>query len=278
MSQPRFVTVSDARDIIRAIVTRIPLPKERRREAYHGDVNHNGRYILYNDKNWFGWNTDGTARDVYPKDTIFKKKLWWRNEYYGDSINYIIHDVWVPDDPSTPLIDESHWLIDQVIPSQVSSISQIFFEATEYDAALILHYMGGRLTRLPWLLDTVPRYGKLLDDELYASGIELGKITDIGNNTFKVPVYLNGKNTGPLSIKMKLNGTVLSSTSNFDLLTSYQNDMFVLAGTGEYSNQSPVCYLTIQTDENQLNISELRFNDRELPSINMKRNIIAKYT
>jgi len=42
--QPKFVTVNDARIIMKAIATETPLDPIRRRAAYHGDVNHNGRY------------------------------------------------------------------------------------------------------------------------------------------------------------------------------------------------------------------------------------------
>jgi hypothetical protein len=109
MPQSRFVTVSDVKMILQSIVTGHTLPKEVGREAYHGDVNHNGRYFLYEDHSWYGWNENGTARDVYPKDTIFKINMTWQNDYYGDSINYIVHDVWVPPDTNVEG-DHGHWI------------------------------------------------------------------------------------------------------------------------------------------------------------------------
>ncbi len=49
MPQNRFVTVNDARLILKSVATGIPLDPVRRRAAYHADVNHNGRYYYNND-------------------------------------------------------------------------------------------------------------------------------------------------------------------------------------------------------------------------------------
>lgn len=44
LPQNRYVTFNDVRLILRSVATQIPLDSTRRRQAYHGDVNHNGRY------------------------------------------------------------------------------------------------------------------------------------------------------------------------------------------------------------------------------------------
>jgi hypothetical protein len=44
LPQNRYVTFNDARLILRSVATQVPLDSTRRRQAYHGDVNHNGRY------------------------------------------------------------------------------------------------------------------------------------------------------------------------------------------------------------------------------------------
>lgn len=49
MAQNRFVTANDVRLIMRSVANNIPLDPVRRRQAYHGDVNHNGRYYFAND-------------------------------------------------------------------------------------------------------------------------------------------------------------------------------------------------------------------------------------
>ncbi len=66
LPQNRYVTVNDARIIMKSIATNVPLDSVRRRAAYHGDVNHNGRY--YYDQN-------GVRKDIK-----------WRNKFYGDSL------------------------------------------------------------------------------------------------------------------------------------------------------------------------------------------------
>lgn len=46
LPQNRYVTFNDVRLILRSLATGIPLDSVRRRAAYHGDVNHNGRYYF----------------------------------------------------------------------------------------------------------------------------------------------------------------------------------------------------------------------------------------
>ena len=48
MTQSRFVTVNDVRLIMKSISSGIPLDPVRRRQAYHADVNHNGRFYYDN--------------------------------------------------------------------------------------------------------------------------------------------------------------------------------------------------------------------------------------
>jgi len=264
MPQSRFVTVTDARDILRSIVTRMPLPKERRREAYHGDVNHNGRYIMYHDLTWYGWNAAGTSRQF--KDTIFKKLLSWKNEYYGDSVGFILHDVYTPDDPATPLVNEARWDL-KAIPSGVNSLAQIFFEASEYDAALIMHYIGGRIPHLPYLPDSIMSHGKITENGKVADRIALGTVVSLGENLYKIPVYLNGYFNGPLAVRASVNGSIENVTTTSDITAAYDNDMLVLAGTDEFTSETPICFVTVKTSDNVLKLSEIRFNDNERPSL-----------
>jgi hypothetical protein len=48
LPQNRYVTFNDVRLILRSMATQVPLDSVRRRAAYHGDVNHNGRYYYRN--------------------------------------------------------------------------------------------------------------------------------------------------------------------------------------------------------------------------------------
>jgi hypothetical protein len=235
MDQPRFVTVNDARVIMRSIVLNKQLDSVRRRNAYHGDVNHNGRYY---------WRDMGAG-------VIQKTILPWRNYYFGDSLQYILDPV-----------------SNTIVPSGINSLKQVFYQVSEYDAALIMHYIGGRLPYLPWLLDTIPQYGKIGANTEPANDIISGLIQKVGDNKYKIPIYLNGTVNGPLSVKFSVNGNVENGstvkTDKNNLMIDYNNDMFVVAGNGIFDKETPICYLTVQSTDKEITLSDIRFNDKEI--------------
>lgn len=53
LPQNRFVTFNDVRIIMRSVADKMPLDSVRRRAAYHGDVDHNGRYFYHTDSTGF---------------------------------------------------------------------------------------------------------------------------------------------------------------------------------------------------------------------------------
>jgi len=201
------------------------------------------------------------------KILYFRINLTWKNVYYGDSIGYFIHNVYVPDDINDPLAGGT-W-VKKVLPTQISSLSQIYFEANEYDAALILNYLGGRLTQLPYLPDSFPQYGKIMSNEDLANGLRLGEAVKLSENSYKLPIYLNGYLDGALGIKARFNGKIMNTSGYGDLLVSNNEDLLVIAGSGNFTSNEPILYVTIETDENTLKVSDLRFNDNELPEITM---------
>lgn len=66
MPQSRFVTVNDVRLVMKSVASEIPLDPVRRRQAYHGDVNHNGRYYFA---------TDGTKIPIKKRSKVFTDDL-----------------------------------------------------------------------------------------------------------------------------------------------------------------------------------------------------------
>lgn len=66
MPQSRFVTVNDVRLIMKSIASNIPLDPVRRRQAYHADVNHNGRYYFANDM---------SIVNIYKKSKVYTDDL-----------------------------------------------------------------------------------------------------------------------------------------------------------------------------------------------------------
>lgn len=211
MDQSRWVTVNDARIIMRSVATYTPLDSVRRRQAYHGDVNHNGRYYYDNNN--------------------VRKDIPWRDKYYGDNL-----------------------------PTEISSIRSVFYQCNEYDAAMILHYISARLPELPWLLDTIPQYGKIGADEI-ANGFKFGNASVISENTYRIPVYLNGYIKGAIGGKFKVNGELVDAASSGNVLVEYFGNNVVIAGSDEFDAQTPVCYLTVKTKNPELSVSDIRFND-----------------
>lgn len=230
MPQNRYVTINDAYLILNSVATRIPLDSVRGRQGYHGDVNHNGRYYY-----------DLTMGGI-------KVNIPWRDEYYDQNIN-------VP-----PYVN---------VPSK----NNIFFQVTEFDAAMILHYLSARLPKLPWLIDTIVQYGKVIPQELIASNVNIGEITKINENTYQFPVFLNGYLNGNVASKFEINGKILNVESNiFDdkFLLDFSNDILVFAGSGEFEKSIPLAYVTFTTSDEELNLSNVTFNDNSLSNQNYK--------
>jgi len=220
MPQNRFVTVNDARVIMHSRAVKIPLDSVRKRDAYHGDVNHNGRY-------W--WPDPFTREDIY-----------WRDFYEGDNL-----------------------------PTQVPSLRSVFYQVTEYDAALILHYISARIPQLPWLLDTIPLYGKATLDEAKASAIRFGDAKMINGNTVSIPVYLNGYVNGPLAASFDMNSNVVSvKTADDKIASDFDGNTVVLAGTGEYDSETPVAYINVDL-KSEISANNIKFNDRNVSDINL---------
>lgn len=220
LPQNRFVTVNDARVIMRSMVTGVPLDSVRKRHAYHGDVNHNGRY-------W--WPRVDSMSTIY-----------WRDVYESDNL-----------------------------PPQVPSIKRVYYKVSEYDAALILHYLSARLVELPWLLDTIPLWGKV-DVNDKATSINFGSLRSLGNNTYSIPVYVNGYLNGPLGINFNMNADINDISGIAEGLTAdKENGNVVFAGSGEYFAESPIGYLTISTTANEIKISNIRFNDNNVAGVKL---------
>ena len=223
LPQSRFVTVNDVRLIMKAVASNIPLDPVRRRQAYHGDVNHNGRYYF---------NSQGVKVPV--------KK---RSRVYTDDL-----------------------------PNEVSSVKQILFEANEHDASWILTYMAGRVTELPWLIDTAVQWGKLNTD-LIASNLKIGNVIALGNSEYQVPIYLNGDFSGALGTKFEVNGRIIdvvkNETDDNQMLVISNDNRIVISGHGDFDVNSPIVILKISTESKNITVSGIRFNDNDVSDLNV---------
>jgi hypothetical protein len=226
MPKNRFVTVNDALMIMRASATKTPLDPVWRRNAYHGDVNHNGRY--------------------YIDENSVKVLIPYRDILYTDNIQ---KPAWGINAPSSKAIR---------------------FETTEYDAALILHYMGGRLLDLPWLLDTIPAYGRISSDSR-ATGLQFGNPVMIEKGVYQVPVYVNGYLNDAIGARFDVDGQISDQySSNENMIFLNNGNSLSLAGYGEFAPSAPVCKIVVATENNVLNISGIRFNDKELGDVSLR--------
>jgi hypothetical protein len=163
--------------------------------------------------------------------------------------------------------DKNYW--DNLEKYGVSSVKQVYYDATEYDAALILLYISCRIPALPWLAPDkyIVLYGR--DNEINATGINIGKIENIDKNTYVVPVYVNGYINGPLAGKFVVDGEIVNVTNlkDQDILTDFNGKNIVFAALGEYDQHSPILYLTVKTEKPVLTISDIRYNDENLGDI-----------
>ncbi|MFM8438247.1 MAG: hypothetical protein ACKOAX_07210, partial [Candidatus Kapaibacterium sp.] len=95
------------------------------------------------------------------------------------------------------------------MPSDNSlDFQSIYFQVNAYDAALIMHYLGGRVITLPWTLDTVVPFGKAGNTFDVATGLAPLNGFVAANGTTRIPLYLNGARNGAVSIVFNINGDV----------------------------------------------------------------------
>jgi len=137
LPQQRYITHSDARVIMRWAVNDGALPDSLKTDSteysnlYRADVNHNGRYYFSN-------RTPDNQRDT----TLWKRFI----------------DIGI--DGQRLRYDSSNYLA--IMPPDAGPLSRVYFQTTPMDAALVLHYLAGRVPMMPWIWDTIPSYGKVV--------------------------------------------------------------------------------------------------------------------
>jgi hypothetical protein len=230
-----FVNVGDVRAIIHSIATNTPLDSARFRNAYHADVNHNGRFY-YKD-------TTLTVKDIRGNDSTYFTSL--RKEiHYKD---YIYYDN---------------------LPFDVGNFKNVLFQANEYDAGLILQYLSNRVPELPWLLDTTVQTGKINANLDYATNLRFGAPMKIDGNMYRIPVYINGLSNGPTAGKFNVNAVVksieIANKDDQNFLNSFSDKIVAFATNGNYDESSPIFYLTVESTTNQIAFTGVRFNDKNV--------------
>ena len=237
--QNEFVTVTDPLTIMRSVVEFKPLDSLLEREAYHGDVNHNGRYF---------YSTRDENNDPAPR---YRRDIKTRSANEFDDI---------PADNS-------------FIPTQ------LFFEANSYDAALIINYMAGRVPVLPWRLDTTVAYGKAGADLPFVSGVELNDVRKIADQTYLVPVTFTGNVNGAVGVEMNFDGVVtgieaVESNGN-KVLAVNGNSIISIAASGSFNTGDVLAYATVRTAGAVLRAENVEVNDVNKGSIEIPVGVDA---
>ncbi len=71
-----------------------------------------------------------------------------------------------------------------------------------------------------------------------------------------------------MSFKFNVNGEVTNvETTNSDLYAANGASKVVVAGTGTFSNEEPVCFVTVRTNGKELKLSNVRFNDKSASDV-----------
>ncbi|MBU3740755.1 MAG: T9SS type A sorting domain-containing protein [Candidatus Kapabacteria bacterium] len=249
MEQNRYVTVNDARTIMRSIVTMRPLDSVWRRQAYQGDVNHTGRFYFTKLNRAFSGDSIVNGSLVIWRRTIdvdqFTGKLVRRDLYEGDGLYGVGGRA--PD---------------------VSNLSQIYYEVTEYDAAFIMRYLSARLPYLPWVRDDIttgPNFGKAGEINA-ANNVDFGKPVAIGNGMYRIPVYVNGLVNDVFGVRLvsdaAIEGVTPVNGETASVTVDNSSNVVVITGNGSFDRTMPVAYVTVSADE-AVNFTQVRFNEVE---------------
>ncbi len=217
-----FVTANDALTILRAVATGIPLDSLYRRPAFKGDVDHNGRYY-YSTRNYN--NTADTPR--------YRREIRTRSLVYTDDL------------PADNSLD----------------IRSIYFYVNAYDAALIMHYLGGRVPELPWLIDSVVPAGKLAYERARSFELRTSEAVAVGS-VVRIPLYLDGDNSGPLSIVFDAGVPVqhVDLAIKENILAIAHGNRVAIAGSVNASADEPVAWITVPNTVESLVLRDVEFN------------------
>ena len=256
LQQNRFVTVNDARLIMRWLVNDSKLTNDYRVDSiqygnsYHADVNHNGRFY-YSTRTFDDQRDTVSWRRPIDRDTFGTRVRW-------DSVESL-----------------------SGLPADIGPLRLIYFEATPLDAAYILHYNAGRIPSLPWIWDTIPSYGKSVTP--VSNGISFGKpfVSAEGNKV--VPVYANAKTNNPFSFSVTLNTEVKSAeTANDESGNIITNDSKTVhfASPSITDITSPIAFITVN-NETDLQATNKIVNDivlgKEIIENNDISSVMAAY-
>ncbi|MBI2794950.1 MAG: T9SS type A sorting domain-containing protein [Ignavibacteria bacterium] len=267
MPQNRRVTANDARVVMKSIVTKQRLDSVWKRQAYQGDVNHSGRYY------YTKLTRDFSSDSIFPPNSgnivIWRRTIDVEQYFPGQGV------IATTGKQVLRVMHESQGLygVGGKAPD-LSSLNQIYYEVTEYDAGLIMRYLSGRLPYLPWVYDndtTGPDFGKAGDTKL-ADNVWFGAPVSVGNGLVRVPVYMNGIHNGAFGVRFETNTdikeiSVINSESGY-VGADNSDRVAVIIGSGVFGPDSPIAFVTV--NENDVyTFGSLRFNEQDRETIRL---------
>ena len=153
---------------------------------------------------------------------------------------------------------------------------QLLWEADEKDASIILSYLGAKVPFLPWIHDDVIFNKNKIGNDIFATNINFNNIIKTKDNTYKVPVYVNGIVRGAVSSKFTLKDVDIINveSANADIFVDFSNNTknIVLVGEGTFNESDPVAYLTINTENSELIANDVKFDGNNVANVYKKLN------
>ncbi len=248
LPQNQYVTANDALVILRSVATNKPLDSLVKRMAFKGDVDHNGRFY-YSTRNQS--NTADTA--------LYRREVRFRTAMPRPDLTLNEHFTSLA---SASAQDSLLRLQTFNMPSDNSlDYGSIYFQVNAYDAALIMHYLGGRVITLPWTLDTIVPFGKTVGMNEAASNVAFDNVTRNADGTVRVPVYLNGNRNGAVSAVFNVNGEIVSvENALLNVVSVFDGSKVAIAGSVKADASEPIAYVNVRTNAQELQFNNVEFN------------------
>lgn len=239
LPQNRFVTMTDVIKILRAEAMNMPLDSNLFREAYHADVNHNGRFY---------YSTRDVNNNVVPR---YRRSIPTRSVNEFDDL---------PVDASL-------------------AVSDIYFATNEYDAALILAYLQAKVPTLPWLIDTVVENGRLGAEQLESNSLTLGNLSVAnGIVTFPVYANGVATTIGAsFVVNGEIVGVQTPDVVGTNVRADYYGNKVVIAAAGDLKQDQPIAWVSVRNIEsNVLSVDKVTVNETAAPSQSAKIQELAE--
>jgi len=343
LPQNRFVTLNDARVIMRSVVTQVPLDSLYKQAAFHADVDHNGRYYYLTSRDAGIHRVSATNRDTFwvRKVGAFEGGFGF-NPHYGENANFMEIDFydlggvplanskrtvrvldpgnnlqrpnfdyelqvvlmnpadsagraenrelfWRASEPSVNSrieqirirIKKSIVWKDSLITDRIENLpwisspkTQIFYEANERDASVILSYLGAKIPSLPWIYENPVFNGKITVPYQFATNLMFDNARTNSNNEVVIPIYFNGIAENAQSAVFNLNANIVNlESASSDVLVDFATNRAVIIADGYFAPNTPIAYLTVE-NTSEILATDVRFDGKNAADISFKLNAV----